>query len=74
MNDGTLPCVEIIIREGNFIYIPYGWYYTFYKGQPDTVIMTATNKTLLGYRLKNHNNFKTNTSYKNKRLITEKCY
>lgn len=47
--------IEIIIRTGNLIYIPYGWHYFIYKPHIDkeTVIMNCINSTLLNYFIMN---------------------
>ena len=43
--------IEIIIRTGNLIYIPYGWHYFIYKSDlsNETVILNCINNTLLNY-------------------------
>lgn len=55
----TLDFIEIILREGNMIYIPFGWYYFIYgnhiklNGDNDenefneTIILNCINKSLL---------------------------
>ena len=43
--------IEIIIRKGNVIYIPYGWFYFIYRSQSneECVIIDCINKSLLSY-------------------------
>lgn len=51
-NPAELRFVEIIVRCGNMIYIPYGWHYFIYKnskveGNEETIIIDCLNKSLL---------------------------
>ena len=47
--DSTLeiPCLEIIIRIGNMIYIPYGWWMFLYSYEK-TIILDAINSSIFG--------------------------
>lgn len=41
--------IEIIVRQGNMVYIPWNWFYFIYKGKNDQecVIIDCLNKSLL---------------------------
>lgn len=44
--------IEVVVREGNMVYIPYQWHYFIYKAEfendtSDTTIMNAINKSYL---------------------------
>ena len=43
--------IEIIVREGNMIYIPYNWLYFIYKGNTndECVIVDCINQSLLNF-------------------------
>ena len=43
--------IEIIVREGNMIYIPYNWLYFIYKGNAndECVIIDCINQSVLNY-------------------------
>jgi hypothetical protein len=46
--------IEIIIRTGNMIYIPYGWHYFIYKNtktpnNDETILIDCLNKSMLNY-------------------------
>ena len=43
--------IEIIVREGNMIYIPYTWLYYIYKGNKtnECVIVDCINQSVLNY-------------------------
>ena len=42
-----IPCLEIIIRVGNMIYIPVGWWWFEYSHEK-TIILDAVNSSLFG--------------------------
>lgn len=48
-NPIELEFLEIIVRAGNMIYVPYGWHYFIYKNNKDieTVIIDCINKSIL---------------------------
>ena len=41
--------IEIIVREGNMIYIPYNWLYYIYKTTEECVIVDCINQSVLNY-------------------------
>ena len=46
--------IEIIVRSGNMIYIPYGWHYFIYKNtqaqnNEETILIDCLNKSMLNY-------------------------
>lgn len=43
--------IEVIIREGNLIYIPYGWFYFIYNPntKSESVIIDCINKSILSF-------------------------
>lgn len=43
--------IEIIIRKGNVVYIPYGWLYFIYNPTPsnETVIIDCLNKSIINF-------------------------
>lgn len=48
--NGKIPSLEIIIREGNMLYIPYGWYYFIYHSNDYTpIVFHAINKSWIGF-------------------------
>jgi hypothetical protein len=49
-NPMELNFIEIIIRKGNMIYVPYGWHYFIYKNNmsEESVIIDCVNKSILG--------------------------
>ena len=42
-----IPCLEIIIRVGSMIYIPFGWWYFIYSHNK-TIMLDAVNTSLFG--------------------------
>jgi hypothetical protein len=43
----VLNFVEIIVRKGNMIYIPFNWFYFIYKGNnEECVIVDCLNKSV----------------------------
>jgi hypothetical protein len=48
--NGKIPSLEIIIREGNMLYIPYGWHYFIYhSNNAQPIIFQAINKSWIGW-------------------------
>ena len=41
--------IEIIVREGNMIYIPYSWLYYIYKTTDECVIVDCINQSVFNY-------------------------
>ena len=41
--------IEIIVREGNMIYIPYNWLYYIYKTTDECVIVDCINQSIFNY-------------------------
>ena len=41
--------IEIIVREGNMIYIPYNWLYYIYKTTDECVIVDCINQSVFNY-------------------------
>jgi hypothetical protein len=46
-DDTELEYIEIVLREGNMIFIPYDWFYFIYSNDEETVLLNCVNESLI---------------------------
>lgn len=42
-----LEYIEIVVREGNMIFIPYNWFYFIYSNEEETILLDCINESLI---------------------------
>lgn len=49
--DSNIECIEVVLREGNMIYIPYQWHYFVYGNSnfDNTIMLSCINMSLIDF-------------------------